>query len=121
MDGPETPYREKFEKLGRTDEGEIVAIITSSLGDRFVESETDILGDYQTSKAFLELLQGDEDLQHSVDVNQEARAAIQAYKKRHGIPLDTPPVEETPPIRPFTYTPAANDENHGADILTPDF
>ena len=128
MDGPKfdpKTYRQKYEKLGITDEGEIVAIITSSRGDRYVVDEEELFEVYEESATHnsKSLMQTDMKAlsNHAMEVTQEARGAIQDYKKRHGIPFDTPPVEETPPVRPLTSTPAANNENYGADILTPNF
>jgi hypothetical protein len=122
MDGKKIPYRTKFEKLA-TRKGEIVAVFS---GDAFqpptypegiaAESEKEIWESYQTSLAHNEAMPDDLKVAsaHHMEVSQEARAAIQAYKIRHSMPLNTPPVEDTPPLR---YSNAANDENYGADIL----
>lgn len=124
MDRPAPPYRDKFEKLGRTTEGEILAIMTPSTGGRFPVGEHHLLKLYNISATFLALLPGDQDLTHDMAVMQEARAAIQAYKTKHGIPFDTPPVSEaSPPWRMdrLNMNKPANDEHYGADIYLPEF
>ena len=131
MDGKEIDYREKYERLGKTNEGEIVAVVSNSRGETHVLGESYLLKDYKKAATLVELLPGDEDLKHVMAISQEARTAIQSYKLRHRIALDTPPVSETPEVSPdevrkyakrhnIPYvSPPSNDETYGADILMP--
>ena len=114
MDGPEIPYREKFEKLA-TRKGEIVALVSGSDGDLFALGEKYLLRAYMKALAHNESMPDDmkELSAHDMDVDQEARAAIQAYKLRHGIPLDTPPVSEAPQPRSGN---AANEDIYASDF-----
>ena len=83
MDGKEIDYREKYERLGKTNEGEIVAVVSNSRGETHVLGESYLLKDYKKAATLVELLPGDEDLKHVMAISQEARTAIQSYKLRH--------------------------------------
>lgn len=114
-------YREKFERLAKC-KGEIVAIISDEVGEEGVVDEKWLLRSYEKAAKLNASLLDHADLkagsQSMMDAAQEARAAIQAYKLEHNIPLDTPPVSETPPPREGY---SANDDYYGADVLGPEF
>lgn len=118
MDRPKIDYRQKFEKLAKRN-GEIVAIVSSNVGSKFASTEYELLEEYEEAKAHNEKMPDDlkEGSAHLMEVGQQARAAIQDYKRRKGIPFDTPPVSETPPPRKSN---AANDPVYDADIYTPE-
>ena len=114
MDGPKIDenYRQKYEGVYRISEGEVVAFFSDTLGRTRPLGEKYLLRAYKIAAANYAFMPPDAKatVSHKMAVSQEGRAAIQAYKKRHGIPLDTPPVDQ-----PVNIT--ANDENYGADIL----
>ena len=116
MDGPKIDenYREKFEKLA-TCKGEIVALYSNTLGERFALGEKYLLEAYNTAAAHNALMPPDMKAMsgHKMAVSQEGRAAIQEAKNRYGIPLDTPPVSDTPAPRSDV---AINDPHYGADV-----
>lgn len=101
MDRPKTLYRETFERLA-TRNGEIIAVVSSSKGRKFGSTEKECLAGYKKASLHNACMPDDlkEGSAHLMAVDQEARAAIQAYKRRNGIPLDTPPVEDTAPPSP---------------------
>lgn len=112
MDGNEIPYTHRFAKLAKSDESEIVAVISSSTGEEFPVNEKDLLEAYEDHIARNAALPVDDREYDLALVAQEARAAIQDYKIRHNIPLDTPRT-----VNPFK---PANDELYGADVHTLD-
>jgi len=119
MDEPKIPYREKFEKLA-TRKGEIVAIVSNSMREVFALDEGYLLKAYEETVAHNATIP--DHLNHAscnvMAVEREARAAIQDYKIKHDIPIDTPLVSETSPPQKRS---AANDENYDADIRKPEF
>ena len=107
MDGKKF-YTEKFDRLAKSDEGEIVAVILSSEGEEYPVNEMDLLESYQEDIAQNAALPEDLREYDLALVDLEARATIQEYKIRHNIPLKTPRT-----INPFK---PANDPVYG---LTP--
>ena len=120
MDGPEIPsypdYTKQFARLIRTSEvidyerytpkfehlgllnGEVVALFSqpSFNGKLGANTEKETLDMYK--QAAVHNAQRSDELKwfsnYVMDVKQQARAAIQDYKKRHSIPFDTPPVDQ---------------------------
>ncbi len=115
MDDGQKFCTEKFEKLALK-KGEVAAIISSSNGDRHCETEKEILTCYQKEKAHNAAMPDDLKPQssHHMEVSQQARAAIQDYKTKAGVPFDTPPVNLN---EPKNFDNTANDEIYGADII----
>lgn len=98
MDGNKTEYRQTFEKLAKRN-GEVVAVVSDTDGERFASTERELLEEYLEAATHNAAMP--DDLKASsaryMELDQYARAQIQAYKRKHGIPLDTPPVEDTKP------------------------
>ena len=119
MDGKGTRYEllvGTFNRLA-TKHGEIVALISRPIynGKPVIVTEKGALRSYEMSKAHNEQMPYHLKWFSSQEMalRQQARAAIQEAKIHHGIPLDTPPVSETPPAPHSTNAfKSANDEVH---------
>ncbi len=98
----------QFEKLVLK-KGEVAAIISSSKGIKFCETEKSMFQSYQDNKAHNAKMPDDLKPRSSqyMEVDQQSRLAIQDYKNLAGIPLDTPPVNLD---APKNFDNAANDE-----------
>ena len=113
MDGKEITYTEKFDRLAKSDEGEIVAVILSSEGEEYPVNEMDLLESYQEAVAHYAKMPQSLKEYDLIAVDLQARAEIQDYKIRHNIPLDTP--------RTVNPMKSANDEEvYSASVHTLD-
>jgi hypothetical protein len=108
-------YATKFEKLAKMN-GEIVALFSrpSFNGKLSALTEEEVFDCYNDSKAHNRKMPDDLKAysSHRMAEEQKARAAIQRYKARKGIPLDTPPVD---PDAPTSFDAAANDPVYGPE------
>ena len=121
MDGHKSrDYCEKFERT-TIFRGEVVAIISDSLGKENIVDEKGLLESYERAARHLPDFKNEARMiavmmavaQNMMAVAQKGRAAVQASKLRSGFDLDTSPVNDPEH--------SANDEYYGADILCPEF